>query len=152
MIRALYRKLRGEPHPTATLVSTLLILKLAKERLMTRAHLWPAAAATLICLAVGCSKDGGGTSSDKTPAAGGASAGDAIKQALAKLSAEDQILAAQQKTCPVTGEQLGSMDKPDVVEVSGRKVLLCCEGCREKLLDDPEKYLAKLPPAEPVQK
>jgi len=119
---------------------------------MTRANLWPAVAATLICLAVGCSKEGGGTSTGTTPAAGGTAASDKIKLALAKLSPEDQILAAQQKTCPVGGGLLGSMDTPPVVDVNGRKVLICCDGCRETLLADPEKYLAKLTPAEPVQK
>jgi Cu(I)/Ag(I) efflux system membrane fusion protein len=37
------------------------------------------------------------------------------------------------------------MGTPPKVDVNGRTVFLCCEGCRARLLADPEKYLAKLP-------
>lgn len=63
---------------------------------------------------------------------------------LAGLTVEDQKLAAEQKICPVTGELLGSMGMPPKVDVNGRQVFICCEGCRDKLLADPETYLAKL--------
>ena len=49
-----------------------------------------------------------------------------------------------QKVCPVSGEPLGSMGVPVKVTVKDRDVLLCCEGCRSAILDDPDKYLAKL--------
>ena len=39
---------------------------------------------------------------------------------------------------------LGSMGTPPKVDVNGQSVFLCCEGCREALLEEPEKYLAKL--------
>ncbi len=45
--------------------------------------------------------------------------------------------------CPVTGKPLGSMGPPVRVVVAGRTVLICCEGCEEKLRKDPEKYLSK---------
>lgn len=60
------------------------------------------------------------------------------------LSREDQRLVQQQQTCPVTDLPLGSMGSPVKVIVQGRPVFLCCEGCREKLLAEPAKYLAKL--------
>jgi Cu(I)/Ag(I) efflux system membrane fusion protein len=39
---------------------------------------------------------------------------------------------------------LGSMGTPIKVDVKGRAVFICCEGCRESLLAEPKKYLAKL--------
>ena len=68
-----------------------------------------------------------------------------VQQALAKLSATDRALAVRQKTCPVADMPLGSMGTPIKVDVNGRPVLICCEGCRESLLANPAKYLAKLP-------
>jgi hypothetical protein len=63
---------------------------------------------------------------------------------LGKLSPADQALAAKQKTCPVTGELLGSMGMPPVVEINGRRVFLCCKGCEAALRKEPGKYLSKL--------
>ncbi len=63
---------------------------------------------------------------------------------LSKLSPEDRSLAETQRICPVTTMPLGSMGAPPRVDVNGKTVLICCEGCRERLLDEPEKYLANL--------
>ena len=65
-------------------------------------------------------------------------------EALSQLSAADRALAATQKTCPVTGELLGSMGAPYKVTVKGQEVLLCCKGCETEVLENPDKYLAKL--------
>lgn len=70
---------------------------------------------------------------------------DAIAQALAKLSPADRALATRQKLCPVTGEPLGSMGAPFRVEVAGKIVFLCCQGCESELREDPRKYLPPLP-------
>jgi len=67
-----------------------------------------------------------------------------IIAALSKLSAEDRSLAERQRVCPVTMFPLGSMGTPPKVEIDGQIVFLCCEGCREALLEEPEKYLAIL--------
>ncbi len=67
-----------------------------------------------------------------------------IAAELAKLSAADRAIAQQQKMCPVADMPLGSMGVPIKVDVNGRAVFICCEGCRESLLAEPEKYLAKL--------
>jgi hypothetical protein len=64
---------------------------------------------------------------------------------LAKLSSEDHQLADKQKTCPVSGEPLGSMGKPYKVTIQDRTVFLCCPGCESDLKKNPEKYLARLP-------
>ncbi len=55
----------------------------------------------------------------------------------------------QQKTCPVTDAELGSMGPPIAVEVGGRKVWTCCDACPPKLKADPAKYLAMLAPSAP---
>lgn len=44
-----------------------------------------------------------------------------------------------QKTCPITGEALGSMGDPVVVQVQGHMVWVCCEGCVDAVTDDPHK-------------
>ncbi|HUT89446.1 MAG TPA: hypothetical protein VMY37_08115 [Thermoguttaceae bacterium] len=65
-------------------------------------------------------------------------------EVLAKLSEADRAIAVKQKVCPVSGEPLGSMGVPVKVTVKDRDVLLCCEGCKTAILDDPDTYLAKL--------
>lgn len=67
-----------------------------------------------------------------------------IKVELAKLSPEDAKSAEEQHFCPVTGDMLGAMGAPIKVDVDGQQVWICCEGCRDSLLEEPEKYLAKL--------
>jgi Cu(I)/Ag(I) efflux system membrane fusion protein len=56
------------------------------------------------------------------------------------------MTVAEQKVCPVTNAKLGSMGEPVPVEVEGKRVWTCCDGCPPKLKADPKKYLAKLLP------
>jgi YHS domain-containing protein len=63
---------------------------------------------------------------------------------MAKLSPEDRALAEKQKTCPVSGALLGTMDMPYKMTVKGKDVFLCCKGCEGEIEKDPDKYLAKL--------
>ncbi len=112
---------------------------------------WPVCGLMLVALVSGCGETAAPTATPST---------DAVQMAPAhsenpKLSAEDQALADKQKNCPVGGEPLGSMGTPVKVMVGERAVFLCCEGCREAIQSDPEKYLAKLdaqaaPAAEPA--
>jgi hypothetical protein len=67
-----------------------------------------------------------------------------VKAELAKLSPEDAASAEKQHICPVSGELLGTMGPPKKIEVKEQQVWICCEGCREELLAQPDKYLAKL--------
>ena len=67
-----------------------------------------------------------------------------INTALAKLSPADQARAKQQGICPVAEYRLGAMGTPKKVDVDGKLVFICCEGCREPLLKEPQVYLAKL--------
>jgi membrane fusion protein, copper/silver efflux system len=64
--------------------------------------------------------------------------------ALAELPEYDRSMAEEQRICPVTEMLLGSMGVPPKVDVGGRTVFICCEGCREPLLQESEKYLAVL--------
>jgi hypothetical protein len=66
----------------------------------------------------------------------------AMKEELAKLSPEDAASAEKQHTCPVTKKMLGTMGPPLKVDVKGKTVWICCEGCREELLANADKYLA----------
>ncbi|PHS14854.1 MAG: hypothetical protein COA78_05500 [Blastopirellula sp.] len=70
---------------------------------------------------------------------------DKERAAFSLLESADRTLALQQRICPVADFKLGSMGKPIKVDVNGTPVFICCEGCRESLLEEPVKYLAKLP-------
>jgi YHS domain-containing protein len=67
-----------------------------------------------------------------------------ITAAMAELDEADRTAALAQKICPVSDEPLGSMGTPLKIDVAGRTVFICCEGCRDSLLKEPEKFLAKL--------
>ena len=67
-----------------------------------------------------------------------------MKAELAKLSPEDAASAEKQHMCPVSGEMLGTMGAPIKVDLQGQQVWICCEGCRNQLLENPDEFLAKL--------
>jgi hypothetical protein len=52
--------------------------------------------------------------------------------------------AYAQTTCVVSGEKLGEMGAPVVINYKGLEVRFCCNSCVKKFNADPEKYLAKL--------
>ncbi len=85
------------------------------------------------------SKDAAAQASDSTEATTSK-----FQDVLAKLTPEDVSKATAQKICPVSEEPLGSMGVPPKVDVNGQAVWICCESCREKLLADPDKHLAKI--------
>lgn len=97
---------------------------------------------------VGCSSEPAAT--PPAPAASASDQAKEIEEAMAALSPEDRALAMAQAKCPVSGGALGGMGAPIAVEVKGRKVFVCCEACRQPVLDDPDKYLAQLPAAADV--
>ena len=47
-------------------------------------------------------------------------------------------------TCVVSGEKLGEMGEPYVIQYEGHTVKFCCKNCLKKFNKDPKKYLAKL--------
>ena len=48
----------------------------------------------------------------------------------------------EQTICPVMGEPI---NKDIYVEFLGKKVYFCCKECEGKFMEEPEKYLDKLP-------
>jgi hypothetical protein len=65
-----------------------------------------------------------------------------IRKALEPLSEDDRKLAEAQEICPVTEVRLGSMGMgtPIKLEIEGRTVFICCEGCRDGWVNEPAKY------------
>ena len=57
------------------------------------------------------------------------------------------MTVVEQKICPVTTLQLGTMGDPVPAEIDGLKVWTCCDACGPKLKAEPAKYLARLAPA-----
>ena len=47
-------------------------------------------------------------------------------------------------TCIVSGEKLGEMGKPVMVDYKGQQVGFCCKSCLGDFDKEPAKYLAKL--------
>ncbi len=68
----------------------------------------------------------------------------AIAAAIAELPEAERAAATAQKTCPVGDAALGSMGMPIKVTIKGQDVYLCCEGCKDSLEKNADKYLAKL--------
>lgn len=50
------------------------------------------------------------------------------------------------KTCIVTDNDLGSMGDEQRIVHAGREIKFCCVPCVKKFQQNPDKYLAKLPP------
>ncbi|WP_422922907.1 heavy metal-binding domain-containing protein [Singulisphaera sp. PoT] len=96
----------------------------------------------------GANANRGESPSVEPPSIGVATSGSAKKETLALegLSPADRALSLAQKICPVTGKPLGSMGTPVHLDVKGRGLLICCEGCTDALKSNPDKYLAKLKP------
>jgi hypothetical protein len=67
-----------------------------------------------------------------------------IKASIGKLSPEDRAIAEAQKDCPISGGPLGSMGKPVKIDVNGQPVFICCAGCKNGAMKDPDKTLQKV--------
>jgi len=81
---------------------------------------------------------------DTAPAAPKLNKESKIQAALAKLTEADRALAEQQRFCAVLPEsRLGSMGTPIKIEINGKSVFLCCEGCREEALANPDATVKK---------
>ena len=58
---------------------------------------------------------------------------------------EKQAAYGGQKTCPVTGEALGSMGAPIPVNLPGGQTLyVCCRGCANRVMREPVAFLQKV--------
>ena len=66
---------------------------------------------------------------------------------IAKIDAaviKAQLASYPMKTCPVSGEELGSMGDPIDVVHGTRLVRFCCKSCPKKLKKDPAKVMAEV--------
>jgi Cu(I)/Ag(I) efflux system membrane fusion protein len=68
---------------------------------------------------------------------GGASSVAVRPSTPAALGEVDNRLIEAQKTCPITGNALGSMGLPVKVMIKNQPVFLCCEGCKKQAEADP---------------
>ena len=94
------------------------------------------AALPLVASALGCAADDDrGAEAGRCVAAG--------PQATEEPAGPQTPAAGARRTCPVTGEELGSMGPPLPVTVRGRTVHVCCEGCVAALRQDPDRYLGR---------
>ncbi len=64
--------------------------------------------------------------------------------AIKQLPAGEQEQALKQAVCPVSGEHLGSMEKPVKVSAEGRTFFLCCENCEKEVKSNAKAVIAKL--------
>lgn len=68
-----------------------------------------------------------------------------IDAALTALSPEDRALAEAQRFCPVLPKnRLGVMGPPIKLSIEGQTVFICCEGCRQTALEEPQETLTKV--------
>lgn len=51
-------------------------------------------------------------------------------------------------TCVVSGEKLGEMGEPHVIQYQGKTVKLCCSSCLKEFNADPVKYMKVIEEAE----
>jgi len=74
-----------------------------------------------------------------------------LMAALSNLTKGEQAEVLKQKICPVTETALGSMGTPLPVDINGRRIWICCDGCESGLRANPDKYIAILDKAASVQ-
>lgn len=55
----------------------------------------------------------------------------------------DAVLMSLQKTCPVSGQPLGSMGAPPKIMLNDKALFVCCAACTDRVKANPEAYLAK---------
>jgi YHS domain-containing protein len=57
------------------------------------------------------------------------------------MKSDTQAALSPQTTCPVMG---GAIDKKLYVDYQGKRIYMCCPGCKDAIAKDPEKYIKKL--------
>ena len=98
-----------------------------------RAHLiWVSLVLVTVIGLTGCKKETEATSTPAEP--------DAVQTET--VAAKVTVEAGEQTTCPVMG---GDIDKAFFVEHKDKKVYFCCEPCKGKFTENPDKYMASLP-------
>ena len=62
----------------------------------------------------------------------------------APAKSDRKLIPDKLATCPVSGDKLGEMGKPFVMEYKGQEVKLCCKNCKKDFDKDPAKYIKKI--------
>lgn len=117
---------------------------------MTRMSFWAVAVGTAVAVLAtqaGCSSTGGCNGSTCRGQVAGYPPAPAVASTVAATAPPANVTASApryggQKTCPVSGEELGSMGDPVPVSVSGQTVYVCCQGCAKRALADPAMTLS----------
>ena len=71
----------------------------------------------------------------------GLRAEDSVKPATASTN-QVAVAGKPQTTCPVTGETLTSKDL--FVDAAGKRIYLCCGGCKNSVKKNPAKYIKQM--------
>ena len=71
-----------------------------------------------------------------------------VATAADKADDKKALIPDKLTTCPVSGDKLGEMGKPYVMEYKGREVKLCCPDCKKDFEKDPAKYMKKIEAAD----
>lgn len=66
---------------------------------------------------------------------------DARGVTVADATSADRAAIQRQRVCPVMGTQLGEHGTPVKVTINGNSVFVCCRGCTDKVLQQPDRYL-----------
>jgi Cu+-exporting ATPase len=59
------------------------------------------------------------------------------------MAAVDKKTSDESLRCPVSGKEITRSDATPKYEYEGRTYYFCCEGCKEKFVENPAKYIGK---------
>lgn len=62
----------------------------------------------------------------------------------APTKSDKKLIPDKLATCPVSGDKLGEMGKPFLMEYKGQEVKLCCKDCKKDFDKDPAKFIKKI--------
>lgn len=70
----------------------------------------------------------------------------------APAKSDKKVIPDKLATCPVSGDKLGEMGKPFLMEYKGQEVKLCCKDCKKDFDKDPAKFMKKIRAADKADK
>lgn len=95
-----------------------------------------------VAMFVGCSTNGEGPEHDGHDHA--SHSHETTGEALATVEDASEVKPYLLEKCLVSGEELGSMGEPTILNHKGQEIKLCCSDCVKGFNKEPEKYLAAL--------
>jgi hypothetical protein len=70
----------------------------------------------------------------------------------APAKSDKKLIPDKLATCPVSGDKLGEMGKPFLMEYKDQEVKLCCKDCKKDFDKDPAKFMKKIRAADKADK